>query len=264
MAKHIRQLVEKYLLEEWRGGQLGLHDVHSYVTAIIAYVEMRLQAAPGKAAEFDDAATKSQVSVAESISALANMNFASRALNRTRYLESSQQLLIAHFTQRTSAEGWRFAKSLLTNVFRELNGLLDSVSTLAAQTTKIAEEFDRQGQSRLRADDANSHAMRLFDKDGVDRLRDTLVTDRGPQSSGAIALKKTLGLENDGKNSFDAICRAFDPSAMRDAFEQQANQVRRNGWKNCPQMSGHRSWEYCRTNCHRIRRFRRCPQPVLP
>lgn len=222
MAKHVQQQVEKYLIDQWRGGSIGLVDADALLKQVIVFVEAKMQTAPGKASEFDAAAEKSRAAVTDLITTYSGMSFPMRALNATKFLENTQQQLVAHYTQKSFAEGWRFAANLMRALLRELNATLTTLSGLTAQINQAAEEFEKNIASRLRADDPNSHAMRLFDKDGIDRLREGLATDRATQAAGAEMLRRTLGLEEQGKNSFAAIALQFDPVSLRDALEAQA------------------------------------------
>lgn len=229
MAAQVRGAVEKEVFAAWRNGQYGIADLQSLVEALIRHVDAKLKGAPGAVASLTDRADQSRKAMVAVVQENASLGSLTNLLTNKReaLFDGAKEHLIAEHLQRTLAEGWTFAQSLLPLILRELNGLLSDVSELYARLQRIGTEFEQQFNARLQANAGRAsldpqgyeHKTKLFDLSPLQSIRDGLMADQSRQNADGQLFRDAFFNELGQEAGFATFLARFHDGALMEKLE---------------------------------------------
>jgi hypothetical protein len=225
MAEQIRRQVEGELIAAWRDGRWGFADLQGLLEALVRHVDARLKAAPGQVAALGERAERSRAALVEVVQRNAELGAIAAALlnRREALLDAAKEHLCAMLMQRTMAEGWLFAQTLLPAVLRQLNGLLAQLGELHARLQRAATAFEHQFNSRLEAAGSESegqeHKTRLFERGRLDGIRDRMLANEAQQRADAQQVREALFGELGSQADFAGLLLRFHEAALQERLE---------------------------------------------
>lgn len=202
MARSIRQRVEQELLEAWRGGEWGLAEVLGMLDELIAFQRERIASIDDRVANTRVAEEACRVRAVAAFETWAHLPLWTSGEKARTQLHVYCIHLHELYMNRTRAEGWLFAKTLLPVVIEELESLRQILERLLTVTRRGGHTVDLllDGLSvRMEEDEEQpGFVSRLLDRDRLRQLvRDILVEERS-QLANADALRQTMVRQGGG------------------------------------------------------------------
>ena len=171
MAKEIRRLIERDLLEQWKNGSRSLQEISKIIDALSAWLQEKIEQIDTRATKTDSQLDELRSQVAGNLNDWASLGVIGKALGkRDNIFERQSVLLQSLYIELTRSEAYAFAKLLLYEVVSEIRDLKVTVDSLTANIQQATSQIAKSLEERLIANsaaDAKGHMIRFYEPDGV-------------------------------------------------------------------------------------------------
>ncbi len=196
MAKEIRRLIEKDLLEQWKNGSRSLQEISKIVDALSSWLQERIEQNDTRVAKADSQLDELRAQVASNLNDWASLGVIGKAFGkRDNIFERQSILLQSLYIELTRIEAYDFAKLLLFETVSEIRDLKVVVDSLTANiqqaTTLIAKSLEERLIENSSAD-TKGHMIRFYEPVAVRSAIKELSTNESFQSAHASKIRSIL------------------------------------------------------------------------
>jgi len=228
IARHIRNLIDRELFDDWRNGKRSLSEISKLLGALSGHLEERTSRADERVSKLRDQEEAAMARVSEVVQESASLNWMMDMLGKGQKLFSQAA---EHLTQlyviRTYAEGWHFAKKLLEELNQQVIDLRSEVERSLATLAQASERFEAQLKSRLADElgESSGHRQRIYNRDAVLAVNKRLTTDEDTQKQQAQAARSRLiSMLGEDYHGFASLNRRVDASTLESVLEECAEE----------------------------------------
>lgn len=209
MARSIRQRVERELLDSWRGGEWGLADLSAILEALVAFQRERIASVDDRIANTRVAEEACRVRAVAAFEQWAHLPFWTGGDKARTQLHVYCIHLQELYVNRTRAEGWLFAKTLLPVVIEELESLRQHLERLLASIRHGGHTVGLLLDSlsvRMEEDEGEpGFVVRLLDRERLRQLVRDILMDERTQLAHAETLRQVMARHGAGSDGFRGI-----------------------------------------------------------
>jgi hypothetical protein len=224
MAREIRVRIEQELVNEWGVGSRSTWDIARLLIALLENLEERLKNCDGQISRVRAADEEAQTRVFGNAQKWSGMGLLSKHL-----LGTPDSLLDAHgvylqemYVNRTRAEGWTFAKTLLIEVIAEITDLKGQVDKATNTIEQALKKFEVAINARLTdggSGDLRQHLIRFYDPEHVKTVSRKLILDESEQKTQTNRVRASI-MEKIGSDiSFSVFNQRVGESTFLDVLE---------------------------------------------
>ena len=196
MAKEIRRLIERDLLEQWKNGSRSLQEISKIIDALSAWLQEKIEQTDTRATKTDSQLDELRSQVAGNLNDWASLGIIGKALGkRDNVFERQSVLLQSLYIELTRIEAYAFAKLLLFEVVSEIRDLKVIVDSLTANIQQATSQIAKSLEERLIANsaaDTKGHMIRFYEPDGVRSAIKDLTINESFQSAHASKIRSIL------------------------------------------------------------------------
>jgi hypothetical protein len=196
MAKEIRRLIERDLLEQWKNGSRSLQEISKIIDALSALLQEKIEQTDNRAMKTDSKLDELRSQVAGNLNDWASLGVIGKALGkRDNIFERQSVLLQSLYIELTRIEAYAFAKLLLFEVVSEIRDLKVTVDSLTANIQQATSQIAKSLEERLIANsaaDTKGHMIRFYEPDGVRSAIRDLAINESFQSAHASKIRSIL------------------------------------------------------------------------
>ena len=196
MAKEIRRLIERDLLEQWKNGSRSLQEISKIIDALLAWIQEKIEQTDTRATKTEAQLDELRNQVAGNLNDLASLGVIGKVLGkRDNIFEKQSVLLQSLYIELTRAEAYTFAKSLLFEVVSEIRDLKVTVDTLTANIQQATSQIAKSLEERLIANsaaDTKGHMIRFYEPEGVRAAIRELAINESFQAAHASKIRSIL------------------------------------------------------------------------
>lgn len=196
MAKEIRRLIERDLLEQWKNGSRSLQEISKIIDALSAWLQEKIEQTDTRATKTDSQLDELRSQVAGNLNDWASLRIIGKALGkRDNVFERQSVLLQSLYIELTRIEAYAFAKLLLFEVVSEIRDLKVIVDSLTANIQQATSQIAKSLEERLIANsaaDTKGHMIRFYEPDGVRSAIKDLTINESFQSAHASKIRSIL------------------------------------------------------------------------
>jgi hypothetical protein len=196
MAKEIRRLIERDLLEQWKNGSRSLQEISKIIDALSALLQEKIEQTDNRAMKTDSKLDELRSQVAGNLNDWASLGVIGKALGkRDNIFERQSVLLQSLYIELTRIEALSFAKLLLFEVVSEVRDLKVTVDSLTANIQQATSQIAKSLEERLIANsaaDTKGHMIRFYEPDGVRSAIRDLAINESFQSAHASKIRSIL------------------------------------------------------------------------
>jgi len=222
MAKEIRRLIERELLEQWRNGSRSLQEISRIIDALSVWLQEKIEQTDTLASravgQLDELNSQEQSNRND----WASLGVIGKALGRRDNIFERQSVLLQSlYTEKTRIEAYAFARLLLFEVISETRDLRVTVDSLTANIRNATTTISQSLEERLvyAGDrDTTGPNIRFCDNDGVRAAIKALALNEATQSAHASRIRSLL-LATLGENlSFARLREQFSVVDLIDSI----------------------------------------------
>jgi len=196
MAKEMRRIIERDLLEQWKNGSRSLQEISKIIDALSAWLQEKIQHTEARAAKTDSQLDELRSQVAANLNDWASLGVIGKALGkRDNIFERQSALLQSLYIELTRIEAYAFAKLLLYEVVSEIRELKVTIDSLTANIQQATSHIVKSLEERLIANstsDTKGHMIRFYEPDGVRMAIKNLAINESSQSAHASKIRSIL------------------------------------------------------------------------
>jgi|688.fasta_scaffold47581_2 hypothetical protein len=196
MAKEIRRLIERDLLEQWKNGSRSLQEISKIIDALSAWLQEKIEQTDNRATKTDSQLDELRSQVAGNLNDWASLGVIGKALGkRDNIFERQSVLLQSLYIELTRIEAYAFAKLLLFEVVSEIRDLKVTVDSLTANIQQATSQIAKSLEERLIANssaDTKGHMIRFYEPTGVRSAIKELAINESFQSAHASKIRSIL------------------------------------------------------------------------
>lgn len=196
MAKEIRRLIERDLLEQWKNGLRSLQEISKIIDALSAWLQEKIEQTDTRATKTDSQLDELRSQVAGNLNDWASLGVIGKALGkRNNIFERQSVLLQSLYIDLTRMEAYAFAKMLLLEVVSEIRDLKVTVDSLTANIQQATSQIAKSLEERLIANnaaDTKGHMIQFYEPDGVRSAIRDLAINESFQSAHASKIRSIL------------------------------------------------------------------------
>lgn len=196
MAKEIRKMIERDLLEQWKNGSRSLQEISKIIDSLLSWLQEKIEQTDTRATKTDSQLDELRSQVAGNLNDWASLGVIGKALGkRDNIFEKQSILLQSLYIELTRAEAYGFAKFLLFEIVSEIRDLKVTVDTLTANIQQAASQIAKSLEERLivhSAADTKGHMIHFYEPDGVRSAIRELAINESFQAAHASKIRSIL------------------------------------------------------------------------
>lgn len=196
MAKEIRRLIERDLLEQWKNGSRSLQEISKIIDALSAWLQEKIEQTDTRATKIDSQLDEVRSQLASNLNDWASLGVIGKALGkRDNIFERQSVLLQSLYIELSRIEAYSFAKLLLFEVVSEIRDLKVTVDSLTSNIQQATSQIAKSLEERLiakSAADTKGHMIRFYEPDGVRSAIKELAINESFQSAHASKIRSIL------------------------------------------------------------------------
>jgi hypothetical protein len=196
MAKEIRRLIERDLLEQWKNGSRALQEISKIIDALSAWLQEKIEQVDTRATKTDSQLNELRGQVAGNLNDWASLGVIGKALGKRDNIFERQSVLLQNlYIELTRMEAYGFAKILLFEVVSEIRDLKVTVDALTANIQQATSQIAESLEERLIANsaaDTKGHMIRFYEPAGVRLAIKNLTISESIQSTHASKIRSIL------------------------------------------------------------------------
>lgn len=209
MAKEIRRLIEKDLLEQWKNGSRSLHDIGKIIDALSIWLQEKIEHNDTRIAKTDSQLDELRSQVARNLNDWASLGVLGKTFGRRDNIFERQSLLLQSlYIELTRIEAFAFAKLLLYEIISEIRDLKVTVDSLTAKIQQATSQIATSLEERLIANstaDTKGHMIRFYEPAGIKCTIKELAVDEPSQSAHASKIRSILVSKLGDELSFSGL-----------------------------------------------------------
>lgn len=231
MAKEIRKLIDKDLLEQWKSGSRSLQEISIIIDALSFWLQEKLERIDVRVAKIDSQLDEFRSQVAGNLNDWACLGIWGKAIGKRDNIFEKQSILLQNlYIELTKVEAFKFAKSLLCEIVSEVRDFKTIVSSLAKNiqdtTMRITIDLDERLTANAAAD-FRGHIISFYEPTEVKLPIKYLVVNEPVQAAHALKIRSMMMAKLGGDLSFtrlserlsvvdlvDSVISAFEESAL--------------------------------------------------
>jgi hypothetical protein len=196
MAKEIRRLIERDLLEQWKNGSRSLQEISKIIDALSAWLQEKIEQTDTRATKIDSQLDEVRSQLAGNLNDWASLGVIGKAVGkRDNIFERQSVLLQSLYIELSRIEAYSFAKLLLFEVVSEIRDLKVTVDSLTSNIQQATSQIAKSLEERLiakNAADTKGHMIRFYEPDGVRSAIKELAINESFQSAHASKIRSIL------------------------------------------------------------------------
>jgi hypothetical protein len=196
MAKEIRRLIERDLLEQWKNGSRALQEISKIIDALSAWLQEKIEQSDTRTTKTDSQLDELRSQVAGNLNDWASLGVIGKALGKRDNIFERQSVLLQNlYIELTRMEAYGFTKILLFEVVSEIRDLKVTVDALTANIQQATSQIAESLEERLIANssaDTKGHMIRFYEPAGVRSAIKNLTINESFQSTHASKIRSVL------------------------------------------------------------------------
>lgn len=196
IAKEIRGLIERDLLEQWKNGSRSLQEISKIIVALSVWLQEKIEQTDTRSVKTDAQLDEIRIKLAGNLNDWASLGIVGKAFGkRDNFFERQAVLLQSLYIELTRIEAYAFAKVLLFEIVSEIRDLKVTVDSLTANIQQATSLIAKSLEERLVANsaaDTKGHMIRFYEADGVRSAIKELVINESFQSAHASKIRSNL------------------------------------------------------------------------
>lgn len=196
MAKEIRRLIEKDLLEQWKNGIRSLREISKIIEALSAWLQEKIDSNDARLTKINAQLDEHRSKETNNLNDWASLSILGKALGkRDNVFERHAIILQNLYTDLTKAEACTFSKALLFEVVSEVRDLKITIDSLTANIQQATTIIAKSLEARLTANavaGSKGHMIRFYEPDKVRSAIKDLVINETFQSAHASKIRASL------------------------------------------------------------------------
>jgi hypothetical protein len=196
MAKEIRRLIERDLLEQWKNGSRSLQEISKIIDALSVWLQEKIEQTDTRSTKTDAQLDEIRIKLAGNLNDWASLGIVGKAFGkRDNFFERQAVLLQSLYIELTRIEAYAFAKVLLFEIVSEIRDLKVTVDSLTANIQQATSLIAKSLEERLVANsaaDTKGHMIRFYEADGVRSAIKELAINESFQSAHASKIRSIL------------------------------------------------------------------------
>ena len=196
MAKEIRRLIEKDLLEQWKNGSRSLQEISKIIDALLSWLQEKIELTDTRAAKTETQLEELRNQVAANLNDWASLGIIGKTLGKRDNIFERQSLLLQSlYIELTRTEAYDFAKLFLFEVVSEIRDLKVTVDTLTADIQQATAQIAKSLEERLIATsavDTKGHMILFYEPNAVRSAIRELAINESVQTAHASKIRSIL------------------------------------------------------------------------
>ena len=196
MAKEIRRLIERDLLEQWKNGSRSLQEISKIIDSLSAWLQEKIEQNDTRVAKTDSQLDELRSQMGNNLNDWASLGVIGKAFGRRdNIFERQSNLLQSYYIELTRIEAYTFAKLLLFEIISEVRDLKVKVDSLTANIQQATTQIAKSLEERLIANsvaDSKGHMIRFYEPVAVRSAIKELAINESFQSAHASAIRSKL------------------------------------------------------------------------
>jgi len=209
MAKEIRRLIERDLLEQWKNGSRSLQEISKIMDALLAWLQEKIEQTDTRATKTDAQLDELRNQVAGNLNDWASLGVIGKALGKRDNIFERQSLLSQSlYIELTRTEAYDFAKLLLFEVVSEIRDLKVTVDSLTSNIQQATSQLAKSLEERLiatSAADTKGHMILFYEPDAVKSAIRELAINESFQAAHASKIRSILVAKIGDELSFSRL-----------------------------------------------------------
>ncbi|MHB8123090.1 MAG: tubulin-like doman-containing protein [Desulfuromonadaceae bacterium] len=223
-AREIRNRIEADLFDQWRDGQISIHEIGLLLDALIADLYKRNNKIDGELAKAKEDAESVAAKMNANRKEWVKMGIITAKLfgKRDRLMDAHSIFMLEYNIQKTKIEGWQFAKKLLPKLISEITGLKTEIANCISLISEETEKFKNQINERCADDvknDLRSPLVKFYNPAQVKEFTKELTTDADVQRAQASEVRMAIIKQLGDNPNFTAFNTRMDKLRFVDILE---------------------------------------------
>jgi len=196
-ANEIAELIELYMFDQWKTGDLSLHNLTQLTDKLIESVEARRKEFEGKISQWGQTIEQLENARASNQLEWSNVGVISGDIlgKKKKLLQQHSTILSQLCLKKTEAEGLQFGVEVLKMLSGKLNALRNRVEKFVDTVNKALDKVEKQIGARCQdngAMDLQEAIIRYYDKDAVVKFTKEVIRDKNRQKNIASAFREEM------------------------------------------------------------------------
>ena len=206
-ANEIAELIELYMFDQWKTGDLSLHNLTQLIDKVIETVELRRMEYEGKISQWNQS-----IDQFENARALNQVAWSNIGVIYGDLLGKKKKILQKHATimnklcmKRTEVEGFNFGIAVLASLSIKLNALRGRIEKFVNTVNEALDNVEKQIGARCQdtgAIDLQEAIIRYYDKNAVVKFTKEVIRDKKRQANIASALREEIVSQIGNEHTF--------------------------------------------------------------
>ena len=195
-ASEIADLIERYMFDQWKTGDLSLHNLTQLIDKLIELIDVRRKEFEGRISQWNQAIDKIEDARALNQLEWANTGLILTALGKKKdRLQEHATILSQLCLKRTEVAGLNFGVVVLAALSIKLNALRGRIEKFVNTVNEALDNVEKQIGARCQdtgAIDLQEAIIRYYDKAAVVKFTKEVVRDKKRQTNIAGAFREEI------------------------------------------------------------------------
>jgi hypothetical protein len=206
-ANEIAELIELYMFDRWKNGDLSLHNLTQLIDKLIESVELRRKEFESRISQWNQSVD--QLENARTLNQLewANVGVISGDIfgKKKKILQQHSTIMSQICLKKTEIEGLLFGVNVLAALSIKLNALRGRIEKFVTTVNEALDNVEKQIGARCQDDgaiDLQEAIIRYYDKSAVVKFTREVIRDQKRQTSIASAFREEIINQTGNEHTF--------------------------------------------------------------
>jgi len=196
-ANEIAEMIELYMFDQWKTGDLSLHNLTQLIDKLIEAVELRRKEYEGKLSQWNQSIDQLENARAMNQAAWSNLGVISGDVfgGKRRILQQHATIMNQLCMKRTEIEGYYFGIAVLAVLSIKLNALRGRIERFVNTVNEALDNVEKQIGARCQDTggiDLQEAIIRYYDKDAVVKFTKEVIRDKKRQTNIASVFREEI------------------------------------------------------------------------
>ena len=196
-ATEIADIIEQYMFDQWKTGDLSLHNLTQLIDKLIEAVEQRRKEFEGKISQWNQSIEKLENARTLNQTQWTHLGIIAGDLfgKRNKLLQEHAKIMTQFYLKKTEVAGLSFGVVVLATLSIKLNALRGRIEKFVNTVNLALDNVEKQIGARCQdagAIDLQEAIIRYYDKDAVVKFTKEVIRDKKRQTNIASAFREEI------------------------------------------------------------------------
>jgi hypothetical protein len=194
-ANEIVELVELYMFDQWKTGDLSLYNLTQLIDKLIESVELRRKEFEGKISQWNQSVEQLENARALNQLDLTNTGIIMTLFRKNKIIQQHSTIMSQLYLKKTEVEGLQFGVVVLAALSIKLNTLRGRIEKFTNVINLALDDVEKQIGARCQdngAMDLQEAIIRYYNKDAVVKFTKEVIRDKKRQINIASAFREEI------------------------------------------------------------------------